>query len=86
MRHWNVTIKNFHKGRYWNNEQTVHIKAGRVNTAVHRAVSKYLDRLPRGTRIEGLNINISAYCPKKKAKIDAGLKETARELGLYSGD
>jgi hypothetical protein len=75
MRHWNGTIKNFHKGRYWNRERVFSVKAGKVHTAVHRAVGEYLDGLPRGTRVEGLNIRIEAYRPdKKKGGNDAELE------------
>lgn len=68
MRHWSATIRNFYKGRYHNNERVLAVKATKVNTAVHRAVGRYLESLPRGTRIEGLSINITAIRPKKAAK------------------
>jgi len=68
MRHWSATIKNFYKGRYWNNEQVLAVKATKVNTAVHRAVGRYLESLPKGTRIEGLSINIQAIKVKKEKK------------------
>jgi len=68
MRHWNATIRNFYKGRYYNNEQTLAVKSTKVHTAVHRAVKRYLANLPRGTRIEGLSINIQAIRPKRQKK------------------
>ncbi len=84
MRQWSATIKNFYKGRYYNNEQVLSVKAGKVNTAVHRAVGRYLANLPKGTRIEGLSITIQAIRVKsEKEVVEARLKETARELGLY---
>lgn len=68
MRHWNAKIRNFYKGRYYNNEQVLAVKATKVHTAVHRVVKRYLANLPRGTRIEGLSINIEAIRPKRQKK------------------
>ena len=68
MRQWSVTIKNFHKGRYWNNERTLSVKANRIDAASRRAVTRYLEELPKGTRIEGLNISIQAIKKAKPAK------------------
>ena len=69
MRQWSATIKNFYKGRYYNNEQVLSTKATKIHTAVHRLVGRYLDNLPKGTRIEGLSITIQAI-KVKKAKVD----------------
>jgi hypothetical protein len=67
MRQWSAIIKNFHKGRYWNNEQILSVKATRIDAATRKAVTRYLANLPGGTRIEGLSINIQAIRPKKGA-------------------
>lgn len=68
MRHWSATIRNFYKGRYYNNEQVLAVKSTKVHTAVHRAVKRYLANLPKGTRIEGLSITIEAIRPKRQKK------------------
>jgi len=65
MRQWSAKIKNFYKGRYYNNEQILSVKAGRIHTAVHKAVTRYVANLPRGTRISGLSIKIEAIRVKK---------------------
>jgi len=69
MRVWNVTIKNFHKGRYWNQEKTLTVKAGQAHVAAYRAAKGYLDQLPRGTRISGLNIRVEAYRQRDLEKL-----------------
>jgi len=89
MRQWSATIRNFYKGRYYNNEQILSVKANRIDAATRRAVTRYLDNLPKGTRIEGLSITIQAIKVKKgtvKKSDEQSTQEYLNRLGKAAGE